>query len=57
MSFETGGDMMADSEKVTVSFVMDRKKYEEYKQIVMNDGKSVKGDLVRYMNETIKNNK
>ena len=48
---------MADSEEVTVSFVMDRKKYEEYKQIVTNDGRSVKGDLVRHMNETIKNNK
>ena len=48
---------MADFEKVNVSFIMDRKKYEEYKQIVTNDGRSVKGDLVRHMNETIKNNK
>ena len=48
---------MADYEIVNVSFYMNRKIYEEYKQIVKNDGRSVKGDLVRHMNETIMNNK
>ncbi len=48
---------MAASEKITVSFEMNRETYNEYKAIVASEGKSVKGDLVRYMKETIKNNK
>ena len=41
--------MTPDDKKVTCSFVMDRKVYNEFKSIVSREGQNVKGSLVRYM--------
>lgn len=47
---------MSESKQVTCSFSMDRDLYNQYKSIIVRKGKNVKGDLIRYMNEVVKNN-
>lgn len=42
------------SNNVTCSFVMDRDTYNAYKSIVVRNGDNVKGSLVRYMNDVIR---
>jgi len=44
---------MNNSNTVTCSFTMDRDLYNRYKSIVVRDGKNVKGDLIRYMQQVI----
>lgn len=44
---------MNNSNTVTCSFTMDRDLYNQYKSIIVKDGKNVKGDLIRYMQQVI----
>lgn len=44
---------MANSNTVTCSFSMNRDLYNQYKSIIVRNGKNVKGDLVQYMQDVI----
>lgn len=44
---------MANANTVTCSFTMSRDLYNQYKSIIVRNGKNVKGDLVRHMQEVI----
>lgn len=46
---------MSETKQVTCSFSMDRDLYNQYKSIIVRKGRNVKSDLIRYMNDVVKN--
>lgn len=44
---------MADSKTVTCSFQMNREMYNQYKSIVVRNGRNVKEDIIKYMQNVI----
>lgn len=46
---------MASLDSITCSFAMDRDMYNQYRSIVVRNGKTVKGDLIEYMKTVVAN--
>ena len=48
-------DMSEDKSKIFISMQIDREMYNAYKSIIVRNGENVKGSIVRYMQEVIRN--
>lgn len=47
--------MSEDKSKIFISMQIDREMYNAYKSIIVRNGENVKGSIVRYMQEVIRN--